>query len=115
MYRIAIAGFSHETNTFSPLPTTYEVLTRKGGAGRGLLDAEDILKFRGKAYNHGFSGFYSVADPLGYEIVPLVFSSATPSGLVSRAGFDKVVELICTQLEEKKPLKSSWRRIDKGD
>ncbi len=103
MPRVAIAGFSHETNTFSPLPTPLEVFTNKGGDGRGLVEGADLLDFRGKRYNSGFSGFYDIADDYAYEVVPLVSASATPSGMVSRAAFDYISERICTLLKEKGP------------
>ena len=31
MARVAIAGFQHETNTFSPTPATYDDFLRAGG------------------------------------------------------------------------------------
>lgn len=103
MSKIAFAGFSHETNTFSPLPTTYEIFVEKGGAGRGLLEREEILEMKGKRYNNGFSGFFSVAEQQGYEIEPLVFASATPSGPVSREAFERITDRICAELKEKGP------------
>lgn len=103
MKRIAFAGFSHETNTFSPLPTTYEIFAKKGGAGRGLLEREDLLGLRGKRYNNGFSGFFEVVDREAYQVEPLVFASATPSGPVERDAFDRITDLICGLLEEKGP------------
>jgi microcystin degradation protein MlrC len=102
MTRIAFAGFSHETNTFSPLPTSYDVFTDKG-AGRGLLDAEGILEMRGKRYNNGFSGFFEVAGREGFEVEPLMFASATPSGPVEKEAFDRITDMICDLLEEKGP------------
>ncbi len=103
MPRIAIAGFSHETNTFSPLPTPLEAFSKKGGDGRGLMESDDLLEFRGKKYNSGFSGFYDIAEHNGYEVVPLVSASATPSGLVSREAFDYISKRICSLLKEKGP------------
>jgi microcystin degradation protein MlrC len=103
MLKIAVAGFSHETNTFSPLPTPYEVFAKKAGEGRGLLEREDLLKLRGTKFNNGFSGFYDVADQEGYQIEPLVFASATPSGQVDRDAFEKISDQICDLLEKQGP------------
>ena len=41
--RIAIAGFQHETNTFSPLPTPYEEF-EQGGAWPALQTGDGVIK-----------------------------------------------------------------------
>jgi microcystin degradation protein MlrC len=103
MKKIAFAGFSHETNTFSPLPTTYEIFVKRGGAGRGLLERDDILKLRGRRLNNGFSGFFEIADREGFQVEPLVFASATPSGTVEKEAFEQIADKICAELQEKGP------------
>ena len=48
MKRIGLAGFVHETNTFSPIPTDFESFTVLGEVMRGMMKAEDLLALRGK-------------------------------------------------------------------
>ncbi len=44
--RIAIAGFLHETNTFSPIPTTLNDFNNHSGPYAGYLDKEQLLGYR---------------------------------------------------------------------
>jgi microcystin degradation protein MlrC len=79
--RIAIGGIAHETNTFSAVPT-------------------DIGEFRERVYvgghdlSTGFAGtrtaiggFLDGIAPFGGRAVPLIYASATPGGIVSRAAY----------------------------
>jgi microcystin degradation protein MlrC len=103
MTRIAMAGFSHETNTFSPLPTTYDTFTTKGEVQRGILEAKDLQALRGQKLNNAYCGFYEVADTSGYDVVPLMSASATPSGAVSMDAFDQITSQITSMLKEQGP------------
>jgi len=60
MIRIALAGFLHETNTFSPIPTTYESFSSRSSLLCGIYaGAEFEREFRGKSYNNSICGFYA--------------------------------------------------------
>ena len=61
MAKIALAAFSHETNTFSPYPTTYADYCRRGGFS-GLLKGEEILAFKETKANFGTAGFMVAAE-----------------------------------------------------
>ena len=103
MARIAIAGFLHETNTFSPLPTTYESFSAAGGPYATFLPGEKMLEYRGKTINRAFCGFINQAEALGYEIVPMVYAAAEPSNQVARDAFDRILGAITAGLSEKGP------------
>ena len=77
MARIAVGGFQHETNTFSPhlatlaqfeAPDAWPGLTR----GHGLFDAVAGI-------NLPAAGFVAEARSLRHSLVPLTWCSAQPS------------------------------------
>jgi microcystin degradation protein MlrC len=80
--RIAIAGFFHETNTFAPIPTTYEQFT--------ILRGAEIPRFHRTAHT-ALAGFFMAAENLGFEAVPLLFAHAQPAGLIHRAPFEEII------------------------
>lgn len=90
--RVLIAGFKHETNTFSILPTTiasYEA--------RALLRGEAIrTAFRGT--NTEIAAFLEGCETNGWEAVLTVVADATPSGALTRDCYEtfagEIVEAI---------------------
>jgi microcystin degradation protein MlrC len=89
--RVALGGFSHETNSFSPHP-----------ADQSALDAAPLLRGEEIVAAHIGSrsptaGFLDAAEQDGQvDVVPLVSASLTPMGLVT----DDVFELVVGQLVE---------------
>ncbi|MCE5279700.1 MAG: M81 family metallopeptidase [Planctomycetaceae bacterium] len=83
--RIATAGWSHETNTFSTMPTRYEDF----GVARGgeVKDAawRQIL-----------------AD--GHDVKQLMFASAGPSGRITRDAFDRIAGEMVEKIAAAMPL-----------
>ncbi len=92
MKKVAIAGFQHETNTFSPLPTTYADFS-------GKLDAGDLRDLGSGRFNSPVSGFIQRANTLGIETIPLVSYTAEPSGAVPLAVFDRIMDDILTHVQ----------------
>ncbi len=77
--RIATGCIGHETNTFSPVPTTIDSFSRMVG--------EDILKnFSNTRTITG--GIIDAADELNIELVPLLWSFATPSRKVEQDAYE---------------------------
>ncbi|MCJ7626684.1 MAG: M81 family metallopeptidase [Anaerolineaceae bacterium] len=105
MARIALAGFSHETNTFSPIATTYESFEESGRFG--IMRTEKILglldEIRGKKVNFASLGFASVMEPLGHEVYPILITSTEPSGQIPADAFDRIVKEITDGLVENGP------------
>ena len=80
--RIAVGCIGHETNTFSPVATTIDNF-KKGSYHR---DKEIIAAFRGTRTITG--GFLDVAEQLNLEPVPLLWTFATPSGMVEHTAYE---------------------------
>ena len=93
--RIAIGGILHETATFIDRRTTLADFER----GFGLYRGSDILtRFRGANMCPG--GFLSAADEQGYEVVPLLWTFAYPSGLIERSAYDLLKRELLARLRE---------------
>ena len=81
--RIATGGVSHETSTFVQTPTTIEDFKHRKGVFRGN---EIIDRFRGTNISTG--GFIDGAEEHGFDLVPLLWAFAEPSGLIVREDYD---------------------------
>lgn len=92
--RVLLATMSHETNTFSPVPTPLERFRRGGDA---LLAGPAAIEFyRGTGTTMG--GFLEVADELGAELVVPVCASAPPSSRVDRDAYETICGLITDEV-----------------
>ena len=95
--RILIGGIWHETNTFSPLPTDVDAFHRfQFLAGPALL-----TELAGT--NSEIGGMIDAAGA-DLELVPSVHAGAIPSGLVTRAALDLVVDRLCRDATQSGPL-----------
>ena len=89
--RLLLAALSHETNTFSPVPTPRERFCRDG---RELLEGERAIAFfRGTGTCMG--GFLRAAEEAGAEVVASIAAHAPPSGPVQRAAYDGFCDAVC--------------------
>ena len=77
--RIATGCIGHETNSFSPVPTTIDSFSRMVG--------DDILKNFGNTHTVT-GGFIDAANELNIELVPLLWSFATPSRSVEQDAYE---------------------------
>lgn len=90
---IVAAELSHETNTFSAVPTDRAAFERVGlRRGNAILAA-----LRGTATS--FAGFIDAADSADVVLVPALAVWATPSGLVDDAMLDELVGEIVGAIE----------------
>lgn len=87
--RVAVVGFSHETNVFSRLRTEYSDFVNGG-----LFYGDELVdKFEGS--RSVVAGFLEAAKEFQFEAVPLFFARAEPLGpIASRAAGDLVDEII---------------------
>lgn len=100
MPRIAIGGFQHETNTFAPLPATWKEF-EAARAWPGYTEGDAIFEtFKG--LNLGISGFIDAARD--WDLVPLLWCEAAPSGTVAQAAFDRITGRLCEMLADAGPL-----------
>lgn len=87
-YRVLLAQFMHETNTFSKLPTTLDDYRR-----RFLVRGEAIVpKFKGTKNEMG--GYIDSAAKYGWEPVYAVAANATPSGTLTRETWETIRDII---------------------
>ncbi len=102
MARIALAGFQHETNTFSPTNATYDDFVQENGwpglsRGKQIFDAVAGI-------NLPIAGFIEAAKRAGHDLRPLLWCSATPSGRVTRDAFERVAGELCERLSGTGPI-----------
>jgi microcystin degradation protein MlrC len=91
-YRIAIAGFQHETNTFAPTRATLDLFIR-GEGWPPLTEGRDIVEVF-SPMNIPIGGFMNAAKPKGWELHPIVWAAAAPSSYVSTEAFEYVAKKI---------------------
>jgi microcystin degradation protein MlrC len=86
--RIAVGGFLHESATFIDAPTTWDDFARTG-AWPGFCEGAVMLKtFEG--LNLGIACFIDEARKAGHEIVPVAWTMAQPSGVVTAQAFERM-------------------------
>ena len=100
--RIAVLGFSLESNGFAPVATKADFEQSYLLAGEAL--AADLAAAHPRA-GGTLIGFSSRMDETGpWEMVPIVVAATTPAGPVDQAFFDELVEAIAKGLRESLPL-----------
>ncbi|MCE8470024.1 M81 family metallopeptidase, partial [Rhodovulum sulfidophilum] len=90
--RVALAGFLHETNTFAPSPADLAAFRQGGGYIPMSRGAEMAEAARG--VNLGISGALAVAEELGWDAVPILWTGAIPSAHVTREAFEIISDEI---------------------
>ncbi len=95
--RVLVAGFRHETNTFSRLATDLAAYD-----ARDLYYGDDILtQFAGTRSEA--AAFLDAGKRCGWQIVPSIYADATPSGKVTREVFDHVTGVLLKVLDQQGP------------
>ena len=94
--RFALAGISHETNTFHSIPTKYENFEKSG-----ILIGEDIKKLYESPSTIG--GFYEASVDLNFEIVPLLITQTGPLGTIEADAFEKILSQILDLIQNNGP------------
>lgn len=93
--RIAVGGISHETSSFAVSRTTLADFT----AGFGLFRGDEIIqRFRGANICAG--GFIDGSVAHGFEVVPLLWGFAYPSGLIDRTDYESLKNEFLNRLRE---------------
>ncbi|MCY4413004.1 MAG: M81 family metallopeptidase [Caldilineaceae bacterium] len=96
--RVATGGLSHESSTFTPVPTTIESYRE-----RFLLEGDDILNtFAGT--NTPIGGFIEGAQAHDFELVPTLFGEPQPSAPTPRPLYDELLGRILDGIEKAMPL-----------
>jgi microcystin degradation protein MlrC len=88
VYRVLLAQFMHETNTFSKLPTTLADYRQ-----RFLVEGDAIVpKFKGTKNEMG--GYIDSAAKCGWLPVYAVAANATPSGTLTKETWETIRDII---------------------
>lgn len=87
--RIVIGGFQHETNTFAPVKASFRDFEMADG-WPGLTRGLDIMTtFTG--INLPIAGFIEGAKEQGFDLLPTLWCSASPSAHVERTAYEAIV------------------------
>jgi len=95
--RVLIAGFMHETNTFSQLPTTLDSYK-----ARSLYYGDDVTKFM-RGTRTEIAAFMDACERFEWHGTYPVFANATPSGKVAEDVFEHVSTVITDALKDQGP------------
>lgn len=95
--RVGIGGLHHETNSFAPQPATFERFV-EADAWPPLLVGADLPAGVAGA-NLAVAGMIAQSRRRGFEVVPLVWANACPSGPVTRDAFERLWQLFARELE----------------
>ncbi len=94
--RLLLATLSHETNTFSPVPTRLDRFCRDGTM---LLQGQAAIDFyRGTGTCIG--GYLAVAEENHADVVVPVTASAPPSGPVDGEAYETIANLITDSVKQ---------------
>jgi microcystin degradation protein MlrC len=88
--RVAIAGFSHESNTFSSQPTTLEDF--------GVRAGEQLIGHYQDTFSE-MAGFIAGAREHHFELVPILSAGATPANAVTRQAYEELVGRLLAGLQ----------------
>ncbi|MBY0508356.1 MAG: M81 family metallopeptidase [Bryobacteraceae bacterium] len=89
MLRVGLLGFLHESNTFAPVPTTYEHF-----AATSLTRGEE-LRERWLGKHHELSGLLAGCEESGLTVVPGMATYTVPGGAITAESFERLAaELI---------------------
>lgn len=101
MPRIAIAGFQHETNSFSP--TLAELADFElTDSWPGLLTGAEVISGT-RGINLPIAGFITAAEQ-SVDLIPILWASAEPCGPVTDHAFDTIATRIVDGLAQAGPL-----------
>ena len=95
--RFAILGISHETNTFSIVPATYEEFEKS------LLLRGDAIVEEYVESTYTIAGYLQAADELGFEAVPLMFARTGPIGTITKDAYDRISTEMLGMLTDQGP------------
>ena len=96
--RLLIAMMTHETNTFSPVPTPL-------GRFRPLYDEAAVRAYHGTGT--GLGAYLDLAEREGAEVVLPIAAGASPSGPVEEAAYAKITDTICEAVARAKAMPQS--------
>ena len=98
IFRVGIAGFLHESNTFATPPTNYDDFARTS-----LTRGEDLLR-RWTGAHHEIGGMIEQSKQESFEVVPLLATFAVPGGTVRAEAFERIASELLVSIGAALPL-----------
>ena len=95
--RFALAGISHETNTFHSIKTEYKNFEESGM----ILKEKEIEKLYESPSTIG--GFFQASRDYGFDLVPLMFATTGPLGTITSETFEKLIDEILDKMKNHGP------------
>ena len=95
--RFALAGISHETNTFHSIKTEYKNFEESGM----ILKEKEIEKLYESPSTIG--GFFQASRDYGFDLVPLMFATTGPLGTITSETFEKLINEILDKMKNHGP------------
>lgn len=99
MTRVLMAGFLHETNTFAATPARWENFVN-GEGFPAMHRGPEVLELAN--VNIPLGGFVTAAAA-DWELLPVIWCAASPSGPVEAATFERVTEIITEACTRERP------------
>lgn len=96
-HRVALLGCSHETNTFSPIPTTYQDFAN-GNLWRGVG-----LEGTFGESSSVMAGYFQAAREYAFDAIPLMFTRAEPLGIITADAAQRIAAELLGLLRENGP------------
>lgn len=88
--RVAIGSVMHETNTFSPVPTTLESFAARRGK---VMEGQEVIEgFRGA--RTGLGAFIEIGESEGWDLIGTVAGHAVPSANVDASAHDRLKAML---------------------
>ena len=98
--RIAIGNISHESSSFTPVPTPYENFA---GSKRGFFRGDEIVE-QLEGVNMGCGGFIQGAREYGFELAPLLWTYCMPSGPIESNAWQRLKGEFLDRLSDAMPV-----------
>lgn len=97
-FRVAVLGFSHESNTFAPVKADRTIWEQEG-----ILEGDEIRRRAGGA-DSTVGGFLALENEASdVQMVPLLYSRVTPRGTITREAYESVTDRAIELLQEEGP------------
>ena len=94
MKKVGLVAFMHESNSFNPLLTTYDMF-KEGGLAFG-----DAVVREWSGAQHEIGGMLEQVEASGATIVPLVSAWAMPAGPVGEEAYERILAEILQRLAD---------------
>lgn len=95
--RLALLGFHHETNTFATRPTDYADFGQ-----HGILRGDELVVRHAEAHST-VAGFLEAGRRFDVTVVPLYYATTNPSGMITRAAFERIADELVAALQANGP------------